>query len=99
MDDVQQLGHALNFVYDDSPAPRRPPNEVAQPLRSRHELPSDVGLQEVDKQGVRERAVQPGRLPGAARPEQEEALARKLEESTLKFDFASQFRIAGSKMI
>jgi hypothetical protein len=61
--------------------------------------PRGSRLQKVEKQRVRHDLSEPGRLAGAARHEQKEALAWWLEESSLKFHNESQNGIGDSIMI
>jgi len=63
---------------------------MSQPLGAGDEVAGEVRLQEVEHQGVREGLPQPGGLAGPARPEEKEALPRRLEKSTQRFHFESQ---------
>jgi len=99
MDDVEELGHALDFVDNHGRAPGRPPNEIAQSLGPGGELARDVGLEEVDDERIGQGMAKPCRFAGAAGTEEEEALPRRLKESALQFHCESQNGNDDSRML
>ena len=74
VDDVQELGHTLDFIENHGRAPGRPPDEITQSLGPRGQFARDVGLEEIDDECAGQGVPEPGRLAGSAGPEQEEAL-------------------------
>jgi len=98
VDHVEEFGDPLHLVDHD----RRPlavsEDELGEPFGAGAHLAEDLRLKEVDDQRVALGVPDPARLAGAARPEEEEALFRSTEESSLIFQIAFHFGIVNTEI-
>jgi len=78
--DVQQERGLLDFVDDDLAGVRLAFDSIAEPLGARQQRPERLRIEQVDVDGLRIGAAQPGRLAAPPGAEQEEALARWREQ-------------------
>ena len=81
VDDVQELGDALNLVDDHVGVRRDAEDAFPQALGAGRQSPVLLRFQEVDHKGVGQYRAQPGGLARSSGTEEEEAAPRQSEES------------------
>jgi hypothetical protein len=79
--DGENLGCPLHLVDDDHGIVPMSCDELSEALRACLVTPLGSGIEEIDPAGLRMILVQPRRLSGPARPEEEVASLTMVEES------------------
>ena len=83
VDNIKQVGDALDLVDNYCLPVRRAADEIPQTLGTRMKFPGDIGLEKVNEESIREKLSKQRRLARSSGAEQKKALPWRLEESTL----------------